>query len=117
MATQSISSRKAAPTTPLTTGLEITLTYKFLLSRVQTFMALAIMLACKGFATNGTNKRSLIRVCAEMGAQIVRTGKALGAQRALEGSWVFLYALRGASLLALVFGVGQAQSNNVVGNS
>lgn len=59
---------------------------------METFVALAVVLASEGFAADCTNERPLVRVRAQMRTKVVGSGKALGAEVALEGGRVFLCA-------------------------
>ena len=55
-------------------------------------MALAVVLARKGLAADGTHKGPFVGVGAQVGAEVVGAGEAFGAEGALEGGRVFLDA-------------------------
>lgn len=67
---------------------------KFLLARVESLVALAIMLSRKRLAADGAHEWSFIRVRAQMRSQIVRPREALRAEMALECGRVLLHPLR-----------------------
>ena len=56
-------------------------------------MAFAIVLAGERFAADGADKGAFVGVSAEMGTEVIGTGKAFGAEVALKGCGVFLDAL------------------------
>ena len=56
-------------------------------------MALAVVLAREGFAADGADEGALVGVGAQVGAEVVGAGEALGAEVALECGGVFLHAL------------------------
>jgi hypothetical protein len=63
MTTQGIGTGKPPAAAPLASHLEIALANKLLLSRVQTFVTLAVVLSGEGFSTNSAYERTLIGVC------------------------------------------------------
>lgn len=93
MTSQRIGPREASATTPVAPGPELALADEFFLTAVQAFVALAIMLPRKRLAADGAHKGAFIGMCAQVRAEVVRAGKALGAERALEGGRVFLHPL------------------------
>lgn len=110
MATQSIGTRKAAATAPLigrcvgnTVG-ERSTTDELLLARVETLVTLAVVLAGKGLAANRADEWPLVCVGAEMGAEVVGSGEAFGAEMAFECRGVLLSALEAALAAAQVWG-------------
>jgi hypothetical protein len=66
MSSQGISTRESPPTTPVIIILQNTPADEFLLSRMETLVALAVVLAGKGFATDAANEWTLIGVSAQM---------------------------------------------------
>lgn len=117
MTPQSIGTRESPTTSPLSTSLEVTFADKFLLSRMETLVSFPVVLASKSLATYSAHKGSLVGVCPQMGAQVVSACETLGAQRALEGCWMFLYSLtRPGVLAALVLRVGQAKCDDIIGD-
>ncbi len=93
MATKSVRAREAAPATTAPACAQFTFANKLLLAAVQAFVALAVVLTRKCFPANGTYKGALVSVSAQVGAKVVCTCEALGAEVALEGGRVFLDAL------------------------
>jgi hypothetical protein len=79
---------------PVIVILEITAADKLLLARVQTLVSLAIVLTGKCLPAHTTHKGPLVCVSAQMRAQVVRAGKALRAECALECRRMLLRALR-----------------------
>lgn len=63
---------------------------------MQAFVAFAVVLAGEGFAADGADEGAFVGVGAEVGAEVVGSREAFGAEVALEGCGVFLYALFGA---------------------
>lgn len=98
MPAQGIGARKASAATPLSSRSEFASAHELFLATVQSFVPFAVMLARKRFPTHRAHERTLVSVCAEMGAQIVCPGKALRAQVALEGRRMLLHPVtsRGA---------------------
>jgi hypothetical protein len=66
MSSEGIGSSKSPSTSPIAAILQVTAADKLLLSRMQTFVSLSIVLASKCFATNATHEWALIRVGAQM---------------------------------------------------
>jgi hypothetical protein len=93
MSAQRIGACKATPTAPLASLLELSFAYKLLLSGMQALVALPVVLAGERLPANGTDKRTLVSVGAQMGAEVVGTSKPLWAERALESRGVLLHAL------------------------
>lgn len=77
MSPQGISTSEPTSTAPLATPGQISPTDEFLLARMESFMSLAIVLASKCLAADGTDERSLVGVGAKMRPQIVGAGEAL----------------------------------------
>lgn len=90
MATQCISTGKTAATSPLAALFELSFANELLLSGMKSFMALSIVLACKGFPAHCTHEWTLIGVGAKMRAEVVSTSESFWAQIALEGCGMFL---------------------------
>ena len=93
MPAEGVGTGKAPATAPLATGAQLATADEFLLAGVEAFVAFAVVLAREGFAADGTDERALVGVGAEVGAEVVGTGEALGAEVALECGGVFLDAL------------------------
>lgn len=93
MPAEGVGASKAAAATPVIIVLEDAAADKLLLSAVEALVPLAIVLAGKGFAADGADKGTLVRVSSQMGAQVVGAREALGAEGALEGCRMFLRAL------------------------
>lgn len=62
MAAKSVCAGESATAAPLFAGRERSLANEFLFARMQTFVAFAIVLARKGFATDSADKRSFVGV-------------------------------------------------------
>src|SRR6195952_5404976 len=108
MSAKRIRSGESPATAPLPTSLEVTLADEFLFARVQSFVALPVVLSGKCLPTNRTYKRALVRVRAQMGTQVVCASETFWAESTLECCWVFLYTLGVAIVLGrLVFGIRQ----------
>lgn len=74
-------------------------------------MALPVVLTRECLPAHRADEGALVGVCAQMGPQVVRTGEALRAEGALEGSRMFLDAL-GISVVGvrrLVLWIGESQ--------
>ena len=81
-----------APATAPGAGIgEVAFADEFLLAGVEAFVAFAIVLAGKGFATDGADEGPFVGVGAQMRAEVVGTSEAFGTKGALEGGGVFLY--------------------------
>ena len=93
MPAQCVGTRETAAAAPLAALLELSLAHEFLLARVQALVTLSVVLARECLPAHRADERTLISVGAEMGAQVVGSGEALGAERALESSRVLLDAL------------------------
>jgi hypothetical protein len=102
MATKCISSGKTPTTSPLASGFQVTLADKFLLARVQTFVSLSIMLSGKCLPADRANEWPLVSMGSQVRSQVVSSGEPLGAESALEGSRMFLYALGTAVILGVL---------------
>jgi hypothetical protein len=61
---QGVGARKTTTAAPLVTVLELTTADKLLLTTVESFMSLTVVLACESFATVTTDERTFIRVSA-----------------------------------------------------
>jgi hypothetical protein len=66
VSTQGICAGESATATPVRATLKSASTNELLLTRVQTFVAFAIMLARESFTADRANEWALIRVCPEM---------------------------------------------------
>lgn len=73
-------------------------------------MALAIVLAGKGLATDRTHEWALVGVRAEMAAQVVGAREAFGAEMALKGGWVLLGAAIVAAIAGAAFWIDEIQN-------
>ena len=93
MPSQRIGTCKPPSTAPVPTCAKLAAADEFLLAAVQALVALAVVLAGKGFAADGADEGAFVGVGAEVGAEIVGAGEAFGAERALESGGVFLDAL------------------------
>lgn len=67
MAAEGVGARKPSPTSPDPAGFEIPATNKFLLARVESFVAFPIMLPSKRLGTYRTHERAFVRVRAKVG--------------------------------------------------
>jgi hypothetical protein len=79
MATQGVGAGEPTAAAPLASALEIALADELLLTRVQAFVALAVMLASKGFPAHRAYEGPLVRVRPEMRPEIIGSGESLGA--------------------------------------
>ena len=92
MPTQSTCARKSLATSPASTSGQFAFALKLLLSAVQCFVGLAVVLSAEGFAANATAKRSFIGVSPKMTSKVERACEAAGAKRTHEGCRAFLGA-------------------------
>jgi hypothetical protein len=99
MTTKSISTSESTSTTPRAVVVKLAMADKLLLSSVQALVALAVVLAGKGLAAHRAQEGTLVGVGAEMGAEVVGSREAFGAQATLEGGRVLLCALRGVRVV------------------
>lgn len=90
---QRIGTREASTAAPVATRPEFAFADELLLTAVQAFVTLAVVLARKRLAADVAHKGPLVGVRAQVRAEVVRTRKAFGAERALEGGRVFLNPL------------------------
>ena len=90
MPAERVCAREASSTTPLVAGLERTFADEFLLTAVEAFVALAIVLSCESFAAHRANEGSFVRVRSQMTTQIIRSREALRAKITLEGRRMLL---------------------------
>jgi hypothetical protein len=97
MAAKRVGSGKASAASPVVIVLQLPPTDKLLLARVETLVALAVVLTRKCLAAVAADKRSLVSVSPEMRAKVVGACEALGAEAALECGRVLLSTLGGAS--------------------
>jgi hypothetical protein len=90
MATKGVRTSKSATATPVVTVLQLAPTDELLLSRMQAFVALAVMLSRESFAAMTANKRALIGMGSQVRSKIVCARETLWAQAALESGWMLL---------------------------
>lgn len=79
MTTQGVSAGEPPAATPSLLALQAAETDVFLLARVQALVPLSVVLAREGFAADGADVRSFVRVCPQVRAQVVRAREAFGA--------------------------------------
>lgn len=93
VAAEGVGAGKAAVAAPGGAGEERSGTDVFLFAGVEAFVAFSVVLARKGFAADGADEGTFVGVGAEMGAEVVGSGEAFGAEIALVVCWMFLDSL------------------------
>jgi hypothetical protein len=89
---KNIDACETTTTTPVAAIFEATTADKLLFTRVQSLVALAIVLPSKSFTTVAADKWTLVSVGAKMAAEVVCTCESLRAEAALERSRMILRA-------------------------
>lgn len=84
---------------------------------MKALVTLPVMLSCKRLATHSAYEGSLVGVGAKVRAQVVRTGEALGAERALESCRVFLHAFGSSGSILAALALHEAERDHIVGHS
>lgn len=84
---------------------------------MKTLVALPVMLSCKRLAADSAYEGPLVGVRAKVRAQVVRTGEALGAERALKRCRVFLHAFGAPGRVLAALALHEAKRNHIVGHS
>lgn len=80
-------------------------------------MALSVMLSCKSLAADSAYEGPLVGVGAKVRAQVVGTGKALGAERALESRRVFLHAFGASGSVLAALALHESKGDHVIWHS
>lgn len=75
---------------------EFTLANKFLLARMQTLVAFAVVLPRERFTADCANERPFVGMCAEVRAEVIGASEGFRAEVAVKRGWVFLGAFPAA---------------------
>lgn len=84
---------------------------------MEALVALPVMLSSKRLAAHSAYEGPLVGVGSKVRAQVVRTGEALGAERALESCRVFLHALGTPGSVLAALALYEAKRDHIVGHS
>lgn len=83
---------------------------------MKALVTLPIMLSCECLATHSAHEGSLVGVGAKVRAQVVGTGEALRAERALESRRVFLHAFGSSGSILAALTLHEAERDHIVGH-